>query len=259
MVVLRAGKTIVQRKLSLRRVKGFFMRSLSPLAALFAIALVVLGAPCVGRATVIAFTNFDEPASGDHTYTAGSNPPGHELGFAIDDTDPYVSTARDHTDATTDVDGNDGGKSYLLYRMGTNQLSFNTVNLTNYTGVNLWLWLYVPVPADNDFESGDNLVMTLVFNDDTTFTLLNIWGGTDDGGFAPYKGQWSKISTSTGNIPDAKTSLYLRIKNNVSDGSEDSWVDDIFIVPEPATLALIGFGAAGILWVSRRRSGKRSP
>ena len=234
------------------------MRSLSLLVALFAIALVILGTPSVGRATVIAFTNFDEPASGAHTYTAGSNSPGHELGFTIADTDPYVSTARDHTDATTDRDNNDGGKSYYLYRTTTNTLFFDTVNLSSYTGVNLALWLYVPVPADNAFEDRDNLTMTLVFNDNTTFPLLNITGGTNDGGFAPYKGQWSKISTSTGNIPDAKTSVYLKIKNYVSEGSEDSWVDDIFIVPEPATLALMGFGMAGILWVSRRRSGKRS-
>ena len=229
------------------------MRSLSLLVALFAIALVILGTPSVGRATVIAFTNLDEPASGAHNYTAGSNSPGHELGFTIADTDPYVSTARDHTDATTDVDGNDGGKSYYLYRTTTNTLFFDTVDLSSYTGVNLSLWLYVP---NTTFESNDRLTMTLVFNGDATFTLLDITGGTNDG-FAPYKGQWSKISTSTGNIPDAKTSVYLKIKNDVSEGSEDSWVDDIFIVPEPATLALMSFGAAGILWVSHRQPGKR--
>jgi len=255
MVILRAGKTVVCRKLSPRRVKGFFMRSLSPLAAVLAFALVVLIAPSLSRATIIAFTNFDEPASGAATYTAGSNPPGHELGFTIADADPYVSTARDHTDATTDVDGNDGGKSYYLYRTTTNTLFFDTVNLTNYTNVNLWLWLYVP---DTDFESNDQLTMTIVFNDDTTFTLLDIFGGTDDGGFSPYKGQWSKISTSTGDIPDAKTSVYLKIKNYVSEGGEDSWIDDVFIVPEPATLALMGFGMAGILWLSRRKYGNRS-
>ncbi|HET6440953.1 MAG TPA: PEP-CTERM sorting domain-containing protein [Phycisphaerae bacterium] len=231
------------------------MRFVLRVAVLFAIALVVLGAPSLGRASVIAFTNFDEPASGAATYTAGSTSPGHELGFTIGDTDPYVSTARDHTDATTDVDSNDGDKSYYLYRTTTNSLIFDTVNLSSYTGVNLSLWLYVP---DTDFESNDYLTMTLVFNGDTTFTLLDIWGGTNDGDFAPYKGQWSKISTSTDDIPDAKTSVYLKIKNYMSDGSEDSWVDDIFITPEPATLALMGFGTAGILWVRRRRAGKRS-
>ena len=232
------------------------MRSHLLLAALFAIALAVLGIPSLGRASVIAFTNFDEPASGAATYTAGSNFPGHELGFRIDDTEPYVSTARDHTDTTTDMDTNDGGKSYYLYRTMANTLLFDTVDLSSYTGVNLWLWLYVPTAT---FESNDYLTMTLVFNDDTTFTLLNITGGTDDGGFAPYQGQWSKISTSTGDILDAKTSVYLKVKNYVSEGGEDSWIDDVFVVPEPATLALMGFGMAGILWVSRRRSSGKRP
>jgi hypothetical protein len=44
----------------------------------------------------------------------------------------------------------------------------------------------------------------------------------------------------------------------MSQATEDFWVDDVLFTPEPATLALMGFGMAGILWVSRRRSGKRS-
>ena len=173
----------------------------------------------------------------------------------MSNTSVSIASARGHTDATTDVDTNDGGKSYYLYRTTSNTLLFDTVDLSSYTGVNLWLWLYVPTAT---FESNDYLTMTLVFNDDTTFTLLNITGGTDDGGFAPYKGQWCKIGTSTCDILDAKTSVYLKVKNYVSEGGEDSWIDDVFVVPEPATLARMGFGMAGILWVNRRRSGKRA-
>ena len=256
MVVLRAGKTVVRGKLSLRRVKGFFMRSLSPLAALFAIALVVLGAPCVGRATVIAFTNFDEPALGAASYTPGAG--AYELGFTAGQGAPNVGTDQDHTSGTLDVGNDDANQAYHLDRVSgqtPSSVTFATVDLTSYSNVNLSLWLYVP---DATYEVEDNLTITLTFNDESTFSMLSIVGGTNDGTFAPYRGKWSEIKTQDGNILDAKTSVSLYVISHTSLGDEELWIDDVFIVPEPATLALMGFGAAGILWVSRRRSGKRS-
>jgi hypothetical protein len=134
-------------------------------------------------------------------------------------------------------------------------VTFATVDLTDYSNVNLSLWLYVP---NTDYETSDNLTITLTFNDKSTFSMLSIAGGTSDGTFAPYRGKWSEIKTQTGNVPDAKTSVSLYVISNTSLGDEELWIDDVFVVPEPATLALMGFGAAGSLWVSRRRSGKRS-
>jgi hypothetical protein len=237
-------------------VKGFFMRSLSLLAALFAIAVVVLGAPCVGRATVIAFTNFDEPASGAASYTPGAG--AYELGFTAGQGAPKVGTDQYHISGTLDIGSNDAKQAYHLDRVSGSTLSsvtFATVDLTDYSNVNLSLWLYVP---NTDYETSDNLTITLTFNDSATFTMLNIAGGTSDGTFAPYRGKWSEIKTQTGNVPDAKTSVSLYVISNTSLGDEELWIDDVFITPEPATLALMGFGMAGILWVSRRRSGKGS-
>jgi len=256
MVVLRAGKTVVRGKLSLRRVKGFLMRSLSLLAALFAIALVVLGAPSLGRATVIAFTNFDEPASGAASYTPGAG--AYELGFTAGQGAPKVGTDQDHTSGTLDVGSNDANQAYHLDRVSgqtPSSVTFATVDLTSYSNVNLSLWLYVP---DTDYETSDDLTISLTFNDSGVFTMLSIVGGTSDGTFAPYRGKWSEIKTQDGDVPDAKTSAQLKVYSHTSLNEEELWIDDVFFTPEPATLALMGFGTAGILWISRRRSGKRS-
>ena len=233
------------------------MRSLSPLAAVLAIALVVLGVPCVGRATIIAFTNFDEPASGAASYTPGAG--AHELGFTAGQGAPKVGTDQDHTSGTLDIGSDDQDQAYHLDRVSgqtPSSVTFATVDLTNYSNVNLSLWLYVP---NTDYEASDDLTISLTFNDSGVFTMLSIVGGTSDGTFAPYRGKWSEIKTQDGNIPDAKTSVSLKVYSHTSVNDEELWIDDVFIVPEPATLALMGVGAASILWVSRRRSsGKRS-
>jgi len=230
------------------------MRSHSLLAALFAIALVVLGAPSLGRATVIAFTNFDEPASGAASYIPGAG--AYELGFTAGHGTPKVGIEQDHTSGTLDVGSNDANQAYHLDRAPDStpsSVTFATVDLTNWTGVNVSLWLYVP---DTTYEVQDNLTITLTFNEGAPFTMLDIVGGTSDGTFAPYRGKWSEIKTQNGNILDAKTSVSLYVISNTSLGEEELWIDDVFVTPEPATLALMGFGMAGILWVSRRRSGK---
>jgi len=232
MVVLSAGKTVV------------------------AISLVILGTPSLGRATIIAFTNFDEPASGAASYTPGAG--AYELGFTAGQGAPKVGTGQDHTSGALDVGSNDVNQAYHLDRVSGSTLSsvtFATVDLTNWTGVNVSLWLYVP---NTDYEVEDNLTIKLTFNEGAPFTMLNLVGGTSDGTFAPYRGKWSEIKTQEGNIPDAKTSVSLYVVSNTSLGEEELWIDDVFITPEPAALALMGLGAAGILWVSRRRSGKRS-
>jgi len=218
------------------------------------IVSILAGNPSVGLAGVIAFTNFDEPAAGANDYTAGTNFPGNELGFTMADSDPSVDATKDHTDMTLDVDGNDAGQSYYLSRPGTNKLIFDAVDLTGYTGVNVSLWLYVPDKTIGSYGTLDDLTITVVFGDFTSTTLLDITGGaeSDNGGFAPYMGQWSGVS---GDIPDSKASAYLKIANGVTEGGEDLWVDDVFFtgVPEPATIGLMGAGLAGLRWRRRKR------
>jgi len=217
------------------------------------IVSILAGNPSVGLAGIIAFTNFDEPAAGANDYAAGTNAPGHELGFTMGDSDPYVDATKDHTDMTLDVDGNDTGQSYYLSRPGTNKLIFDTVDLTGYTGVNVSLWLYVPDKAIGSYGTQDDLTITVVFGDVTSVTLLDITGGAesdDNGGFGPYMGQWSEVS---GDIPDSKISAYLKIANGVTEGGEDPWVDDVFFVPEPATIGLMGAGLASLWWLRRKR------
>ena len=230
------------------------MRSLSPLAALFAIALVVLGAPSLGRATVIAFTNFDEPALGANTYSPGTT--GKELGFWLTpspDLDPVVVSDKDHTDASTDLGKADQGQCYYFTRPDGNKLRFDDVDLAAYNDILVSVWIYVP---NVTFGSGDGVTISVVYDTNYTATLLSISG---DAQLSPYKDNWSQIASSAGAIPDSATTAYLKIGSGMSQATEDFWVDDVLFTPEPATLALMGFGTAGILWVSRRRSRKRSP
>jgi len=253
MVVLRAEKTVVRGKLSPRRVKGFFMRSLSPFAVLFAIALVVLGIPSLGRAAVIAYTNFDEPSLGANTYSPGTT--GEELGFwmiSSPDPDPVVVSDNDHTDASTDLGKADQGQSYYFTRPNGNQLRFDDVNLVAYDDVIVSVWICVP---DVSFGDNDGFTISVIYNTLNTVTLAQVLG---DSNLSPYKATWGQVASSAGAIPDSATSAYLKIDTAMSQATEDFWVDDVLFTPEPATLALMGFGMAGILWVSRRRSGKRS-
>jgi hypothetical protein len=235
-------------------VKGFFMRSLSPLAALFAIALVVLGAPSLGRATVIAFTNFDEPALGANTYSPGTT--GEELGFWMISSpapDPVVVNDNDHTDASTDLGKADQGQSYYFTRPSGNKLRFDDVDLAAYDDVIVSVWIRVP---DVSFGTGDGFTISVIYNTLNTVTLAQVLG---DSNLSPFKATWGQVTSSAGAVPDSATTAYMKIETHMSQATEDFWVDDVLFTPEPATLALMGFGMAGILWVSRRRSGKRSP
>ena len=49
------------------------------------------------------------------------------------------------------------------------------------------------------------------------------------------------------------TSIYIQVGGGFSDGNETFYLDNIRLVPEPATLALFGLGMAGVM-VFRRRN-----
>jgi len=220
-------------------------RVVLPVAVPALLFSAIVLAPAPACATVIAYTNFDEPALGANTYSPGTT--GKELGFTIGDTDPSVVNTRDHTDALTDLGKMDQGQCYFLKRPGTNKLIFDTVNLAAYDDVIVSVWIYVP---NVTFGTTDGITISVVYDTVNTATLLSITGDT---ALAPYKAKWSQIASTAGAIPDSATSAYLKIGSGMSQESEDFWVDDVLFMPEPATLALVGVGMAGIIWLGYRR------
>lgn len=163
-----------------------------------------------------------------------------------------VVSDNDHTDASTDLGKEDQGQCYYFTRPDGNKLRFGDVDLEAYDDVIVSVWICVP---DVAFGDTDGFTISVVYDTINTATLPQVLG---DSNLSPFKAMWGQVTSSAGAIPDSATTAYLKIETHMSEGTEDFWIDDVFIVPEPATLALMGFGMAGILWVSRRRSGKRS-
>jgi PEP-CTERM motif len=100
----------------------------------------------------------------------------------------------------------------------------------------------------DSFNTTDRLVLFIDRLTTNDFEVGWLQGGTrhvltaNGGSFAPY--------TLTTNVPGAEVGFYADVRADLS--SSPVGLDDLRIVPEPATLALGGFALIGLL-VTRRR------
>lgn len=128
---------------------------------------------------------------------------------------------------------------------GNLALAFDSVDLTNYTNVTVSLDYWV---ADTGFEADDSF--SVVANGNTELLLGEI--GLENANLIGDTGntaEWNFLSFGV-----TGSSLDLVINVDTNSGSENVHIDNISIegdlIPEPASMLLIGLGALGLI---RRR------
>jgi len=87
---------------------------------------------------------------------------------------------------------------------------------------------------------------------DITATLSATTDGTN------YTDYYRTVAHNLDTVASSEGHFGMKVWEGSVGASTSVSFDNALLMPEPATLALMGFGTAGILWVSRRRSRKRS-
>jgi len=103
--------------------------------------------------------------------------------------------------------------------------------------------------SGNAYTQGLTVVMGA---SNITATLSATTDGTN------YTDYYRTVAHNLGTVASSEGHFGMKVWEGSSGASTSVSFDNALLMPEPATLALMGFGMAGILWVSRRRSGKRS-
>ncbi len=135
--------------------------------------------------------------------------------------------------------------SYAADMASGNRYIERTVDLTGYSDVKLSFWW-----GQNFLEGDENLVVKF-FDGDTTVTLetITVTANSPNGSFKGWFFREYNLDTST--LTGASQKIRFE---TIEGGSDFFYLDDISIngvIPEPASLALLGLG--GLLMLPKRR------
>ncbi len=197
------------------------------LGSLAAALVITLAAGPAASADLIAFEGFESgDFSGGTGWTAAS----------------WTVSAGTHVVTSQKHSGSNGADM-----ASGNRSIERTVDLTGYSDVKLSFWW-----GQNFLEGDENLVAKF-FDGDTTVTLetIAVTANSPSGSFKGWYFREYNLDTST----LTGTSQKIRFET-IEGGTDFFYLDDITIngvIPEPASLALLGLG--GLMLLPRRRGG----
>jgi hypothetical protein len=147
-----------------------------------------------------------------------------------------------------------------------------SASLTGLAGPNYGQMLLSPYEASWTAEIGGATSMSLdvytpnasfgyycqfqlgLVNNDTGYVALNpVYTGTGIGSETTITVPISPSVAATLAASSNPTQLFIQIGGGYTAGNETMYLDNLRVVPEPSTFALLGFGVLGLVGVARRR------